>query len=464
MLRTAFVLLSGNIATSLLTLLRNLLVARLLPIADYGIAATFAIVMAVIEMASALGLQQQIVQAAEGNDQRFQAALQGFQAVRGALLSVVLLVLAGPFAWFLGVPEVTAEYRILAVVLLLNGFLHFDIYRMNRGMRFGPMVLSTSIPALLSLLSVWPLYWVFQDYRVMLWSIILQVALTVAISHGVAERRYRIAFDREVIRRAIRFGWPILINGALLFAVFNGDRVIVARELGIEILAIFSMGVTLTLAPTLVMERSGQNFLLPQLSRIDRGSGNGEARFSSLASATFQLHILFGAVMVMAVLVLGEPMIGLLLGDKFADLVPILTWLAIMQGLRVFKGGPSTVALSHGRTDNSMFANMARVAILPLAWLMAAWTGDLALIILIGIIGECVSLVVAFALVRWHVGVGLRTQLWPICASLAAFAAAGLTHWSAAVPVVSGGLFLLSLLGMTDLWRFARGRLLQAAD
>ena len=105
MFRSALLILSGNAAASLLLLARNLIVARLIPVADYGVASTFAVAMAVVEMMSALGLQQQIVQAKEGEDPRFQAALQGFQLLRGVISGVALFAIAGPMADFLGIPE-----------------------------------------------------------------------------------------------------------------------------------------------------------------------------------------------------------------------------------------------------------------------------------------------------------------------------------------------------------------------
>jgi len=120
MVKPALLILSGNAAASGLLLIRNLLVAALIPVSDYGIAATFAIAMAVVEMASTFGLQQQIVQSAKGEDPCFQAALQGFQVMRGALAGVVLFILAGPIATFMGIAEVTWAYRVLAVVPVLN--------------------------------------------------------------------------------------------------------------------------------------------------------------------------------------------------------------------------------------------------------------------------------------------------------------------------------------------------------
>lgn len=132
MLRAALLLLSGNMAASGLLFARNLAVAALIPVADYGIAATFALAMAAVEMASSFGLQLQIVQARDGDDPRLQNALTGFQVLRGALAAAVLFALADPFATFLGIPEVAWAYRVLAVVPLLNAFQHFDIHRLNR--------------------------------------------------------------------------------------------------------------------------------------------------------------------------------------------------------------------------------------------------------------------------------------------------------------------------------------------
>ena len=142
MLRSALLILSGNAFASLLQLARNLIVARMISVADYGIAATFVVAVAVVEMASALGLQHQIVQAKEGDDTNFQAALQGFQVLRGLLSGLAFFAIAAPMANFMGIPEVTWAYRLLALVPVLNAFVHFDIYRLNRQMVFWPMLLT----------------------------------------------------------------------------------------------------------------------------------------------------------------------------------------------------------------------------------------------------------------------------------------------------------------------------------
>ena len=424
MFRTAFLILSGNAAASLVLLVRNLAVARMISVEDYGIAATFALVVSLLEMMSALGLQQQIVQSKRGDDPDFQAALQGFQLLRGVLSGLTLFLLAGPVAAFMNVPDVAWAYRVVALVPILNAFQHFDIHRLNREMVFGPMLLSQFAPAALSLLLVWPFVIWLGDYRVMLGCILVQAVMAAATSHLVARRPWQLRFDRGVIAGSIRFGWPLLVNNALLFAVFNGDRVLVGREIGMETLAIFSMGMTLTLTPTLVMAKSTQNFFLPQLSRLWAAEPSRKADFSRIARAVIEVPLLVGVLLAVGVYLLGGPVVYLLLGEKYLSLLPYLTWLAVMQALRVAKSGPSIVALAAGHTSNAMIANLLRIAVLPLAWYVAATTGDLLLIIQIAAAGEFLGYVVAMGLVRLRVGVSLRA-LSPSIASVSASSPCG---------------------------------------
>lgn len=392
MLHKAFLILSGNAAAAVFLLARNLIIARLIPVADYGVAATFALAMSVVEMASALGLHQQIVQAKEGDDQRFQAALQGFQVLRGVISAVVLFALAGPFARFLDIPEVIWAYQLLAVVPILNALQHFDIHRLSRHMRFGPMLMTGSVAAVVAVVVAWPLAVWLDDWRAMLWSIIGQAAVGTLISHWTAERPYRLVWDREIMAQSLRFGWPLLVNAILMFLVFQGDKLIVSSELGMEAMAIFAMGVTLTLSPTQVLGKSAGNIFLPRLSRAAH-----TPEFTAMAQQALQSISLLGFVFVLFVLLFGGPVVSILLGPKYSALPPLLIWFALGQGLRFMKTGPSIIALAVGQTSNAMIANLVRVAGLPVAWIAVIQGGGLLEVLLISMIAEGLGLLVALA-------------------------------------------------------------------
>lgn len=383
---------SGNATESAILFARNLVVARLLSVEDYGIAATFALTATLVEMASQLGLKQLIVQSPEGEDPDFQAALQGFQFLRGVFGAILLFGLGGPIALFLGVPEIAWAYRTLAVVPLLQGLLHFDIHRFERRARFGPLVRTFALSALVSALAIWPLHALFEDWRIMLAALVLQFGGQVALSHVFAEQRYRMRLDRAVIARSMVFGWPLLVNGALLFLVFNGEKLIVGRELGLAALGIFAMGVTLTLTPILVISKSVQSFFLPRLSRAE---GSVYARQTELAC---EANIAGGLIFLVGAALLAAPLILLVLGDKYAPLLPYIVPLAALQAVRVFKNGPSVAALARSRTRLAMIANLPRIAGIGLAWIVLAQGGGLTSVIWIGIAGELAGVVLIYVL------------------------------------------------------------------
>ena len=450
MFRLALIILSGSMLGSLLGLVRSIVVAHMISVTDFGIASTFALSLSVVEMISALGLQQQIVQHQDGDQPHYQAALQALHATRALFSSALLLLMAGPIATFFNIPEVAWAFRVMAVVPVLNGLTHMDQDRVKRRMRYMPSILVSVLSMLISLAMVWPLSRIVGDYRVMLYAAVGQNVAMMVISHLVAERPYRWVFSREIIVGSMRFGWPILVNAILLFVVFNGERVIVGRELGVAALAVFSMAFTLVLTPTLVMEGSAQSFFLPQLSaaREDRD------RFAHLSMTVLQCHLLFAALIVTGVALLGAPVIHLLLGPKYAAAIPILTWLALMQGVRVAKGGSSAPTLACGYSENGLVASLMRAALLPVAWYVVAEGGDLLHVIWLGILGEVGGYVAGLLLARYRLHLSLRPLLPMLAASVVLFfigalhaggqSNPGQAHLS---PTLTGALLIL-LLGL----------------
>jgi O-antigen/teichoic acid export membrane protein len=452
MLRSAALIISGNALASILSLARNLLVARLITVENYGIAATFAISIAVVEMLSALGLQAQIVQARDGNDARLQAGLQGFQMFRGVISATLLFFLARPMAEFMGIGYVTWAFQILAVIPILNSLVHFDIYRMNRAMIYLPGILSTTIPAFLSFLAIMPLFWIFGDYRVMLYAILVQSVLTFVISHVVAERKFRPILDRDIMLRGLRFGWPIMINSAVLFAVFNGEKLIVGREMGPSMLAIFAMGVTLTMTPALVVGKSAQTFFLPRLSAVQ----DIQSQFARLVVVAMQVALAAGIALILGVVLLGEPFVAVVLGEKYAALAPLMVWLAILNAIRISKQGASDAALSRARTVYSLIGNSFHVLTLPLSWYAAIQGADLQTIVIISIMGETMGLAVSMVLIRNRLLVPIASMTLPVIAAAVVVLTAVVfpRYWAAGACVVAS---VVTLASLREAWAFLTG-------
>ena len=410
MFKSALLLTTGNIINSLMLLVRNVVVARLISVEDFGVAATFAITMAFIEMMTQLGMDWMIVQDKDGDNPRMQKSLQAFQAFRGVIAGLLMFAIAGPYAALLGVSDIVWAYQLIALVPVVRGFIHFDVHRLKREMNFMPFVLHLAVPAMLSVLLAYLFSYIWDDYRIMLYALLSQHILMLLISHMVAERAYRFVWDLPLMKRAFMFGWPLLINGGLLFIIFNGEKIIVGRELGMVDLALFAMMFTLTLTPTLVLQNSTQSFFLPQLSNAQEN----EAEFTRLSHVTLQFALMIAVILTVGIALVGPPVVGILLGEKYYPGLPLLVWLAIVQAVRVAKVGGAIVSLAKAFTNNAMIANGARVLAMPIAWVMIVNGYSIMALIVLAIIAEAIGYLMSLYLVKSRVKIDLGPTLLPL--------------------------------------------------
>ena len=205
-LKSGILLTGGSVTVALCSFLRNIIIARLISVEDFGISATFAITVTLLEMSSNLAVDRLLVQAPDGDDPRLQATAQAFQVALGALGAIILFLAAGPIAALFGVPQATWAFRALALVPMIRGLSHLDMARVQREMRFGPSVLVETGPQVLVTLLAIPLGVYLGDYRAMLWVVLIQSASYTLFSHLVAHRPYSLAVDKALARRIVGFG------------------------------------------------------------------------------------------------------------------------------------------------------------------------------------------------------------------------------------------------------------------
>lgn len=434
----------SNGTLALLSLARNVALARLVSVEDFGIAATFAIAMAAIEMASNLAIDRLIIQARDGDRAEIQRSAQLLQFARGLVGALLLFALAGPVSRLFDVSDLTPAFQMLAAIPLLRGLAHLDMFRFQRTSRFGPWMIVELVSLGVATAAIFPLALWLGDYRAMLYSLLLHQSGYALISHIVAERRYGWRWDGKFAVRTVRFGLPLLINGALVFAIFHGERVVVGGRIGMTELALFSAVFSLSLVPAQVLLRTLQPLLLPRLA----GARDDPERFRKEFVAAIEGGLLAALFLVAVFAVFGPPVFALLYGDRYAPAIWAIPWLALMQAIRIARAGPNVVAISKGETLNPMLANIPRALAVPAAWVAAGSGYGLATVIGFAIAGEVLALVAAFALLRGR----LNLPLQPVARAVAltiivlSVSAASALIWPP-TPAMAGYPQIIAVLG-----------------
>ncbi len=416
-------MMGGQVLGQGMSFVRNIIVARLISTDDFGIASTFFISISLFEMISNLSVDRLLVQAEDGDDPEFQATAQAFQVLRGAANSLLMFLLAWPFSRLFDIPQALWAFQCVALVPLIRGFVHLDPKRLHREMRFGRDVLSELLPQVLALGLAWPLARWLGNYAAVLWLLVAQAVAMVLVSHVTAVRRYAWAWNRTLFARMARFGWPLLLNGVLMFLIWQGDRILVGSAYDMTQLALYSVAMTVTATPTDLLNRASSVVLLPPLARAQ----NDKGRFVELYTFLAQTLSLGGIAFAAFFIILGPGIVEMLYGARYLGVGAFIGWFAVMQMLRLIRVVPTTAALAKGDTVACLLANIGRAACLPALLVLALSGQPLVWLVVAGCGGE----VVALSIILWRVyqvhDIDQNICLKPAGISLSAVLVSGVT-------------------------------------
>jgi len=382
-LKGGSILTVGQVIAQLLMFIRNIILARMLTPEDMGIAATFAITISLLEMSSNLGVEMLLVQAQDGDDPRLQAVAHLFQVGRGLLMGAIILALAPIIARMFDTPQAVWAFQYVAIVPVLQGFMHLDWKRVQRNMTFIPSVIVEIAPQAIITLAAWPMVIWLGDYSAILWLVIIQALMMLLASHFVAKRNYQVSWNRVFASRLFAFGWPLLLNGLLMFGVFQGDRLIVGTAYSMAELGVFSVAFALVMMIVLTIAKLAAALLLPLFSRVQAD----QETLRRYLRLSVQILALIGGVVALPLILIGGDLIVMIYGEQYTSAAEFLAWMGVQLAARTFRLVPAIAAMAKGDTKNSMFANLFRTIGVLLA-VVAAWLAlPIASIIICGVVG-----------------------------------------------------------------------------
>jgi O-antigen/teichoic acid export membrane protein len=404
-LKSGRILVAGNGLSALSSFLRNIIIARLISVEDFGIASIFALTMTAVEVAGNLSVDKIIIQDKNGDDESFQSSGHAFIILRGLISGIMLFLSAEYVADFFNVPETAWAFEILSLITIIKGFMHLDYARFQREMNFRPIVIIETLPQIIILLLSIPLTLWLKSYAAVVWLLLISTILTVTLSHIYAKRKYLISWNTSTIKRIYKFGWPLLINGLLMLVILQGDKAIVGRAYSMEVLGWYSAAFILTLSPALIIAKILTSMMLPWLAR----SKDDSQLFTVRSELALNYFLMSGLILSLSFTLIGAELVTLLFGVDYAAGSKIIALLAFMQFVRIAKAGPILVAMSAGDTKNAMLSNIIRGVAFLLAALSAWYGSDIITIVIFGLLGELAAFFISMILLVKNVNHRLIT-------------------------------------------------------
>jgi len=307
-----------------LSLLRKLILARLLVPDDFGLVGYASLAIGILVLFKEMGFSSALIyrkdDIEEAANTTFLAAI--FSSI---LLYIIAWSTAPWLASFFRNPELTAIFRVLSLTLIISSISQVPLTLMAKGMGFKkkviPEVIAGAIGSALSVVLA------FMDYGV--WSIIygqlLTSILTSILVWFFCPWRPSIKFRWQVAQELWDYGRHIIGSQVLVFFITNIDDAFVGRFLGDAALGTYSLAYELSNLPATHLSRIVGQVMFPAFSKVQ---GNGQA----LRKAFFQsLKYVSLAAFPIAIitLIFAKDFIVVAYGSKWFRAVIPLQWLTI---------------------------------------------------------------------------------------------------------------------------------------
>ena len=415
-------LFAGFAMSQVCSFLRNAMIGYGLSRGDFGIAATITIALQMLDTLSDLGADRLLVQAADGDDPRLMATAHTTLVARGIVTALILFAAAPLVVAFFAIPSALHAFQVAALVPAIKGFMHLDARRQQRNLQNRNFMLVEVVPQVVALAATLPVLRMSGSFEAVVWLALLQSAATVLLSHVVARRGYRLGLDRGHIGRLVDFGWPIWLSAFPLVVVYQGDRVIVGRLLGMDALAAYSAAFMVAMVPGLLAAKVGQALILPLLSSIR----DDKEAFRQRYLLTFEGACIVASAYLVAFVVAGGEVLALAFGKNYQGLGGVIAWLAAMWALRMVQSVPGMVLMATGDTRPLLVAGIIRACALVLVIAAAHAGWGLSGIAAAGVVGEFAAIAYVLArTARDTRGLALKTVLRTVYPMATGLVAAG---------------------------------------
>ncbi|MEL4320447.1 lipopolysaccharide biosynthesis protein [Leifsonia sp. YIM 134122] len=359
--RGAAVTVGGQGIRILIQVVSVVTLARLLSPQDYGLVAMVLAVVGVAEIFRDFGLSSAAVQVpllSRGQRDNLFWINTGL----GVVLAGIALLAAPLVGLLYREPDVVALTQVLSLTFVLNGLAAQYRADRNRQLKFAVLALSDVGGAAIGLgvaISTALLGWGY-------WALAAQqltqglVALVVLV--GSARWLPRLPDRSADVRGLLRFGWHLVGTQLVGYITNNIDSVIVGVRFGAAQLGIYSRGFQLLMQPLGQLRAPTTTVALPVLSRLQ----NDPARYDEFlvrGQQALGYTLVAGLGVVVAA---ADPLVAILLGPQWQEVVPILRILAAAGAFQTLAYVGYWVYLSRALTSDllrySMVTSVVKIA------------------------------------------------------------------------------------------------------
>ncbi len=392
-------LFSGFAVGQACAFMRNAIIAHTISRGDFGIASLILATLQIVETLTDMSADKLIIQADDGATTKVVGTAQSFQLIRAIATAALILATAYPLAVFYRIPEATIAFMAVALAPLMRGLVNLDMRREQRALNNVPYIAFESAPQIIALAATPLALWFAPTYAAVVIIAVVQAGSALIVASLVSRQALLFTWDWDVARRMLAFSWPIWLSAIPLVAVYQGDRILIGRLIGMEAVAGYAAAFLITMVPAAVVVKVGHALLMPLLSEVKADPQAFCARFKLMIATAFVLALGYLAFFQLV----GGLLLETVFGPAYSGLHTVVALLALMWAMRLVQAVPGIGLMALGQTRALLTAGIIRAMGLLPAALVLMYGGGLISVAMVAVIAEAASLLfIVWILRSWR--------------------------------------------------------------
>jgi len=322
---TGYVVLAYGIATGL-RLISSMVLSRLFAPAYFGLMALTTTIIVGLYLVSHLGLEDGVIQHANGEQSNFLFTAWTLQVIRGALLFLITIPLAFPVAAFYHERLLISLLPMLGFTCIVGAFSSPSLLLLARQMGVARVSFLELLTALVqfAVTAIWAL--IHADIWALVGGKLVSEIVRTAVSYYIAPTtRPRFILEPEAFSYLIRFGRWILLSTGLTFFALQSDRLILGKLISWQMLGVYGIAYTLSDVPRQVISQFSSRVGYPFIARF---SGLPRREFRSVLMRYRGYVLALGALALTVVITTGDRFIFHVYDKRYHQ----AAWMVVILG------------------------------------------------------------------------------------------------------------------------------------
>lgn len=329
-----------------------------------------------VELFSEMGLGSAIIQKKEITQEELSSTFW-FNIGVGVIFAILCFGLAYPTAWIFDEYRIVPITEMISFLFIIGSLMIVPYTVLAREARFKEIGIINLVAVIISSLSM--LFMASRGFGVwtLIYGTIILRLITVMLTFLLSKWRPLLHFRLDEVKGLLKFGLHIAGSRSLSYVLQKSDKFIAGKFFNAQSLGYYSFAVQLASIPTDKIVSTVQQVSFTVFSKYQ-----GELeKCQDMYLKSVRYIGIFSIPLFTGGFFLGDEIIRVLLGDKWAPIIFMFRFLCLAQVVQAITAINGTINSSLGRPHWYLYFVVINLLVMPISILAAAMYGLNALVI-----------------------------------------------------------------------------------